>query len=603
MSTESKDRNLQIFTIAILAMLLGGGLMFLLMSGGSRNTSQPTPEQIGQPQPQPQPQAHGGPPAPPQLGTPPAQRGTPPAQRATPPGRGTPPAPPGRGAPAAPAGQGQPPVLGYVRQDYDNRVDKLDKGLQAKTPAAVQAAADDMRSWLASNAELAAIALGGTVGSRLVKDNRALDTFLELADPALAAANAQRPAGAIGVGTWNTSAQFADIRVEKAGQVLYASDFASASGLPGSLGWRAEGGQWSLRDGALCQTSTSGNAARIYIGDESWSDYSLSLRARKVSGAEGFQIVFGRKGNISYWWNLGGWSNKEHGIELEHLELCPRVAGSIADNRWYNIRVELSGPRVRCLLDGQVIHDFDVGGTTAAAIQRWAAVCRMEKGQRTELLAQVNACLASGGGSTLMADIVQPLMGRRQYDSALEVTQAMLLAAPENTSMVQAALKQRIAALKAKNDNDGALAAAKMYFNYAALADTGDALTLLYERLAAARPDKMDLFRQEQEAGSRAPAGQAEPNRCTVLAEIALDAGPFVAAAGQLAGTDYNTLIKRGALLLLGGEADQAMSCFTQALSAASTTQRQSGTAWIARCIKAQDGTIGRANALAAGGR
>jgi alpha-L-arabinofuranosidase len=41
------------------------------------------------------------------------------------------------------------------------------------------------------------------------------------------------------------------------------------------------------------------------------------------------------------------------------------VPGSVELNRWYDIRVELSGRRIRCFLDGKLIH-----GVTASEPQR-----------------------------------------------------------------------------------------------------------------------------------------------------------------------------------------------------------------------------------------
>ena len=46
------------------------------------------------------------------------------------------------------------------------------------------------------------------------------------------------------------------------------------------------------------------------------TDYDLTLKATKKSGAEGFLVAFGVKdtGNY-YWWNLGGWNNTQGAVE------------------------------------------------------------------------------------------------------------------------------------------------------------------------------------------------------------------------------------------------------------------------------------------------
>lgn len=160
----------------------------------------------------------------------------------------------------------------------------------------------------------------------------------------------QAIAGAVGVGTWGTSAEFKDLRVEKDGKALYSSDFSS-----GSAGWKPESGVWTVEEVAYRQGRRT-NGLSI-VGEETWSDYTLTLKARKLSGAEGFLIVFGRKGQDKYWWNVGGWGNTQHAIEFNQTPVGRPVRGQIEANRWYDVKVELSGNRIRCSLDGQLIHE------------------------------------------------------------------------------------------------------------------------------------------------------------------------------------------------------------------------------------------------------
>lgn len=157
--------------------------------------------------------------------------------------------------------------------------------------------------------------------------------------------------GGIGIGTWNTSAEFKDIRVEKEGQVLYKSDFAK-----GTEGWRRQGGQWSVEDGAYRQSNDT--VGMSYFGDENWTDYTLTLKARKLEGAEGFLVAFGHKGQDRYWWNVGGWGNREHAIEFNQNTVGEHVRGSVEAGRWYDVRIELKDRRIRCYLDGRLVHDM-----------------------------------------------------------------------------------------------------------------------------------------------------------------------------------------------------------------------------------------------------
>jgi alpha-L-arabinofuranosidase len=184
--------------------------------------------------------------------------------------------------------------------------------------------------------------------------------------------------GAIGVGTWNTSAEFKDIRVEKNGQVLYSGDFSK-----NAADWKQDGGRWSVEEGAYRQNDQV--VGLSYIGDENWSDFTLTLKARKLNGPEGFLVVFGRKGESKYWWNLGGWNNRQHGIEFNQGAVGQRVSGQIETNRWYDIKVELGGNRIRCTLDGVLIHD-----ETAPSTERFYATAGRDESSGELVIKAIN---------------------------------------------------------------------------------------------------------------------------------------------------------------------------------------------------------------------
>ena len=166
--------------------------------------------------------------------------------------------------------------------------------------------------------------------------------------------------GMIGVGTWNTAAEFKDIKVTAPdGKTLFASDFSQDT-----KGWKllGSGAEWKARDGALRQTAEK-EFIRALAGKREWTDYTLTLKARKISGAEGFLILFRIGGNEDRtWWNLGGWGNSADGIEAGGtLDSKP---SHIETDRWYDLKVVVKGKNVKCYLDGAVVHDvdFDAGG-------------------------------------------------------------------------------------------------------------------------------------------------------------------------------------------------------------------------------------------------
>jgi alpha-L-arabinofuranosidase len=154
--------------------------------------------------------------------------------------------------------------------------------------------------------------------------------------------------GRIGIGTWHTQAEFKDITVTDGQRVLFRSE-------RGLDDWDRETGQWSAQDGVLKQSGNDPGAVAL-AGDPSWQNYTLSLKARKTGGEEGFLIlVHSADERDRCWWNIGGWGNTGHALEVRGFE-SPRVAGQIETNRWYDIRVELRGTEYSCYLDDKLIH-------------------------------------------------------------------------------------------------------------------------------------------------------------------------------------------------------------------------------------------------------
>lgn len=168
--------------------------------------------------------------------------------------------------------------------------------------------------------------------------------------------------GSVGLGTWRTQAEYKDLEITQNGQTLYRTDFAQTGD------WHTLSGDWKTADGVYRQTNEGENERALLtlprLNDV--SDYTIRLKARKISGAEGFLILFRAHGdNEYYWWNIGGWRNTEHGIEKIYggsYQIGNHVRGQIETGRWYDVRIELTGNRIRCYLDDKLIHDVTEQG-------------------------------------------------------------------------------------------------------------------------------------------------------------------------------------------------------------------------------------------------
>jgi hypothetical protein len=166
----------------------------------------------------------------------------------------------------------------------------------------------------------------------------------------------ERPtaSGTVGLGTWLTQAEFTDIEVTAGNEVLYRSDFKTEA-----KDWVPSAGDWKVVAVTYRQSANGENLRSVLRlpALEEATDYTLRLKARKIAGSEGFLIMFHVRDNDVYWLNLGGWADTAHAVEHNRKPVGGRVPGKIETGRWYDIRIELTGPRIKCFLDDAQILD------------------------------------------------------------------------------------------------------------------------------------------------------------------------------------------------------------------------------------------------------
>ncbi|HXR49245.1 MAG TPA: alpha-L-arabinofuranosidase C-terminal domain-containing protein [Candidatus Limnocylindrales bacterium] len=162
--------------------------------------------------------------------------------------------------------------------------------------------------------------------------------------------------GAVGLGSWNTSVQYANVVVTSNGVTLYQSDFNS-----GASGWRVYNGSWGTSGGVYQQTAITTDC-RSTTGNTNWANYTISVRARKVSGNEGFLILFNWLNDTNWtWFNVGGWNNTQTAVEQmvngTKSIIGQGVVGSVQTGTWYDLRIVLTGLRIQCYVNNTLTLD------------------------------------------------------------------------------------------------------------------------------------------------------------------------------------------------------------------------------------------------------
>jgi len=166
-------------------------------------------------------------------------------------------------------------------------------------------------------------------------------------------------AGRVGLQTWRTQAEFRDIEVEADGRKLFSADQVSGDRL------EILRGEWTTANGAIRQSSDEENRQALLRGVEIPRSQraTLRLKARKISGAEGFIIMMGLEPGREFQWNLGGWNNTVHAFQRDGERVGRGVPGQIETGRWYDIRIEREGNVSRAYLDGKLVEELREAGT------------------------------------------------------------------------------------------------------------------------------------------------------------------------------------------------------------------------------------------------
>lgn len=218
--------------------------------------------------------------------------------------------------------------------------------------------------------------------------------------------------GTVGVGSWGTTVEFEQIQVN--GRELDPAE------------WKIEGGDYASKGDLFVQRDPTAQPAMAtssasFSGDE----VTLTLRARKTGGAEGFVIAFGGSDKNSYWFNAGGWRNQRHGLQYgtgDTRSILEETAGSIEEGRWYDVKIELTPGRITCSLDGKVVLDHKIGGPqirVASALDKSTgeAILKLVNVSDTELPATVRL---KGTGSVAATGTAIVLAGDADAENTVE---------------------------------------------------------------------------------------------------------------------------------------------------------------------------------------
>jgi alpha-L-arabinofuranosidase len=159
------------------------------------------------------------------------------------------------------------------------------------------------------------------------------------------------PAGRVGIGTSNCTAEFSDLTITKT-------------------------------DGDALPANTSGNSWQSagsdtkYFGDKAWSDYTVTLKARRTEGSGAIVVnvcddetpAMASRAQWILGAPVGGPTvadpTKPEFVLQTHFaeqdQLLAHTPGSLEIGRWYDIKISVHGNQMDCYLDGRLLQSSTI---------------------------------------------------------------------------------------------------------------------------------------------------------------------------------------------------------------------------------------------------
>jgi hypothetical protein len=228
-----------------------------------------------------------------------------------------------------------------------------------------------------------------------------------------------------------------------------------------------------------------------------------------------------------------------------------------------------------------------------------------DDGGASQAIAQINAWVDHRHVSyNLWFRWLPAMMADGKYHDAADLAMKGMLARPEVTAMT-ALTRARARALLALGKPAEALEAARSNYNVCALRDTPGAIDLLGECLAACNPGDDEIIRrlrnQQAMASDQGDSPSTQP--ANPVLGIAIDATPYKATLRKFSlRTAFKDRVNYGNLLLAAGKCGEAEKVYRELYELAATQEElDTAVEGVARSLRAEDGSLGRANAWLAG--
>ncbi len=164
-------------------------------------------------------------------------------------------------------------------------------------------------------------------------------------------------------------------------------------------------GEWEFDTDEYHQLQNSPNCMSVIADDfwdDTWNEYTFEVRGSKVSGAEGFLIMFRCQGlmqargqaledhpprmeklkpSLEYWWNIGGWGNTRSQVESWGGNGGANSGHTVKEKDWYTIKIVNTANSYTVILDDEevaTVDDDTENGVGRVGLATWSTVAKYD---------------------------------------------------------------------------------------------------------------------------------------------------------------------------------------------------------------------------------
>jgi serine/threonine protein kinase len=124
------------------------------------------------------------------------------------------------------------------------------------------------------------------------------------------------------------------------------------------LAYRHGGGSWRVDGDELVQEDPNAGIPFILFGDASWTDFDMTLEARRVEGTGLCTVPFRVESLLDFWYFVVVSRTRHMTIAVDGTRKPIGNKGWTIDDAWHKIGVRVRGEHIQCFMDDDSVFDF-----------------------------------------------------------------------------------------------------------------------------------------------------------------------------------------------------------------------------------------------------